>query len=237
MEAPTHYRVLGVGEFASRPEIKAAWRTIAKACHPDNTNDPRRVARFKLAVAAKEVLLDDDLRDVYDHELSEARMVAGRFSRDLRQEPERKPAPRCARCGSEVSATGCVKCALMDLAARRRASQQQPRKPRRKRRVKIDLEPVLDELRAREAATEVPAWETDHADADSLLSGLLERSVTNPMRRPRRGDGPRVEIHVSPEMVVVLDQSTFDALHRVNENMGMARKMVDIVRRWALPKV
>ncbi len=60
------YKALGVAKDASGPEIKKAFRTLAKKHHPDsNENDPKAEARFKEVSEAYDVLSDDAKRAEY----------------------------------------------------------------------------------------------------------------------------------------------------------------------------
>ncbi|MDI7861437.1 DnaJ domain-containing protein [Rhizobiaceae bacterium n13] len=61
------YAVLGVKRDAGADEIKSAWRTVAKASHPDrNQADPSASARFAEAGRAYEMLKDPEKRSRYD---------------------------------------------------------------------------------------------------------------------------------------------------------------------------
>jgi DnaJ-class molecular chaperone len=61
------YKTLGVRPDAGVDEIKAAWRTMAKAIHPDhNRNDPTATARFAEVGRAYETLKDPKKRSQYD---------------------------------------------------------------------------------------------------------------------------------------------------------------------------
>src|SRR5918999_3287046 len=66
------YEVLGVGRSAGEPEIKKAFRRLARELHPDtNTEDPGAEEKFKEAAEAYEVLSDAERRrqyDAYGHE-------------------------------------------------------------------------------------------------------------------------------------------------------------------------
>lgn len=66
--AASHYEVLGVGRTATPADIKKAFRTRAKAVHPDlNTHASRPDAEaFLRIVAAYEVLSDPEQRRLYD---------------------------------------------------------------------------------------------------------------------------------------------------------------------------
>src|ERR1700690_816005 len=62
-----YYEVLGVPRDASEPEIKKAFRRLARELHPDvNQHDPDAEEKFKEAAAAHEVLTDADRRATYD---------------------------------------------------------------------------------------------------------------------------------------------------------------------------
>lgn len=69
----THYEVLGVGARASRGEIKAAYRRLAREVHPDAAGD-RGDEGFIRLHAAYATLADPDERSRYDRD------VAGRAS-------------------------------------------------------------------------------------------------------------------------------------------------------------
>ncbi|MBP1859557.1 DnaJ C-terminal domain-containing protein [Rhizobium herbae] len=69
------YSVLGVRRNAGPDEIKAAWRSMAKAVHPDqNRDDPLATQRFAEAGRAYEVLKDPKLRNRYDYARREAEL-------------------------------------------------------------------------------------------------------------------------------------------------------------------
>lgn len=61
------YEVLGVSRTASEPEIRKAYREVARMSHPDrNPGDRRAEETFKQATHAKEVLLNKKKRALYD---------------------------------------------------------------------------------------------------------------------------------------------------------------------------
>jgi molecular chaperone DnaJ len=61
-----YYGVLGVDRSASGPEIKKAYRKMARAYHPDVSDAPDAEARFKEINEAYQVLSDPEKRRVYD---------------------------------------------------------------------------------------------------------------------------------------------------------------------------
>ena len=62
-----YYDVLGITRAASDQDIKAAFRRLAKECHPDTCNgDTTSEKRFKEVNEAYEVLKDADKRAAYD---------------------------------------------------------------------------------------------------------------------------------------------------------------------------
>jgi DnaJ-class molecular chaperone len=61
------YKVLGVARGASAADIKKAYRTLAKANHPDgNADNPAALERFKEANSAYELLSDAETRGRFD---------------------------------------------------------------------------------------------------------------------------------------------------------------------------
>ncbi|MEB3045800.1 DnaJ C-terminal domain-containing protein [Rhizobium mulingense] len=62
------YKILGVKRDAAADEIKAAWRNMAKAAHPDhNQDDPTANARFAEIGRAYETLRDPRKRSLFDN--------------------------------------------------------------------------------------------------------------------------------------------------------------------------
>jgi DnaJ-class molecular chaperone len=61
------YQRLGVARGATEPEIKKAYRSLAKQLHPDrNRDNPKAAERFAQVTAAYDLLSDADKRARYD---------------------------------------------------------------------------------------------------------------------------------------------------------------------------
>ncbi len=72
-----HYAALELESDATQREIRAAYRRLARATHPDgNAGDPRLERRFKKIARAYEVLSDPKRRTAYDERLTYGRFAA-----------------------------------------------------------------------------------------------------------------------------------------------------------------
>ncbi|HUQ78486.1 MAG TPA: DnaJ domain-containing protein [Patescibacteria group bacterium] len=72
----SHYAALEVAPTATQRQIRAAYRRLARATHPDgHDGDPGLVRRFKRIARAYEVLGDPARRRAYD-----TRLTSGRFA-------------------------------------------------------------------------------------------------------------------------------------------------------------
>ena len=61
-----HYDVLGLYSDADSDAVKKAYRSLAKAFHPDTSTHPNAVERFQKITEAYEVLSDSKRREEYD---------------------------------------------------------------------------------------------------------------------------------------------------------------------------
>ena len=66
-----HYEVLGIPSSATAEEIKARYRELAKATHPDVNGAADAVERFVSLRRAYDALLADMLRAEHDQQLGE----------------------------------------------------------------------------------------------------------------------------------------------------------------------
>eukprot|EP01063_Lacrimia_lanifica_P041391 TRINITY_DN9641_c0_g1_i2.p1 TRINITY_DN9641_c0_g1~~TRINITY_DN9641_c0_g1_i2.p1 ORF type:complete len:313 (+),score=109.47 TRINITY_DN9641_c0_g1_i2:51-989(+) len=73
-----HYNVLGVNRTASEQDIKAAYKRLAKAYHPDKNSEGEEL--FKEVAAAYEVLSDPSKRSAYDRKACAAQAGYARRS-------------------------------------------------------------------------------------------------------------------------------------------------------------
>lgn len=69
-----HYQILGIPEDAELSQIKTAYRSLAKRCHPDTNHGSEAAAElFRQVNEAYRVLGDEQLRASYDHKLAAQR--------------------------------------------------------------------------------------------------------------------------------------------------------------------
>src|SRR5216683_69571 len=61
-----YYELLGIARDATEPEIKKAFRGLARELHPDVSEAPDAQERFREVVEAYEVLSKSETRELYD---------------------------------------------------------------------------------------------------------------------------------------------------------------------------
>lgn len=78
MAVETHYDILGIAPDASPSEIKAAYKSAARQCHPDVAGkDEKAKARFEAVTKAYKVLSDPEKRRWYDQQVTMPQSVDG----------------------------------------------------------------------------------------------------------------------------------------------------------------
>ena len=83
MEFKDYYQILGVNPDAETPQIKAAYRKLARKYHPDLNPEKDAEANFKEVAEAWEVLKDEGRRAEYD----ELRRYGGGQQQDFKPPP------------------------------------------------------------------------------------------------------------------------------------------------------
>ncbi len=108
--ADEFYQTLGVAKDADTNEIKRAFRTIARECHPDVAgDDPEKAERFKRSREAYEVLVDPELRAKYDRPKNKVVRPAGghgSFFDAMWKRTSRDPQPGTGFAEDTVSVKG-----------------------------------------------------------------------------------------------------------------------------------
>ncbi|WP_431321592.1 DnaJ C-terminal domain-containing protein [Rhizobium sp. YTU87027] len=98
------YKILGVKRDAGQDEIKAAWRNMAKAVHPDhNQGDPTASARFAEIGRAYETLKDPKKRSLFDNaaRMAEAKANEGTIMQQRQAAREAAARARAAQANAE----------------------------------------------------------------------------------------------------------------------------------------
>lgn len=98
------YKVLGVKQDAGADEIKAAWRSMAKAVHPDhNQGDPTATERFAEVGRAYETLKDPAKRSRYDQllQMAEAKQQGPTILQQRQAAREAAERAKAARANAE----------------------------------------------------------------------------------------------------------------------------------------
>ncbi len=243
----SHYEALGVAPDADVEQIKAAFRQVAKDCHPDRNPDPAAHARMSAASAAWSVLKDPAARAEHDAELA---AHAGTKRRTKKAPPPPKP---CITCGepSFQQSTKCWKCLLRDAVeeeGKRRVGEEAKRRDeaararaeaarRRRQDAQIQAamrEQALNEQRKNaESTTHMHGYDDPiHApDSDTLFEAILSESALRAARGVKR-DGVNVWLHITPDMKFEAKGSTVDLAKEVHKGLRQANRLLDRVSKW-----
>ncbi len=103
------YTQLGVARGADDDAVKAAWRLVAKECHPDRCgDDAAKLERFKACKGAYELLSDPTRRKFFDAFGQDAHSIG------LREEAQIRSALRARQGGmtrrAKIPREGCPAC-------------------------------------------------------------------------------------------------------------------------------
>lgn len=202
------YAVLGVRRDAGQEEIKAAWRSVAKAVHPDqNQDDPFATIRFTEAGRAYDLLRDPEKRSRYDraHRDAEVRreMELRRMEQMRRQQSARKAQGGSAQ-GVGESAEDMVSRifgvdARQHQAASNAAASPQPAAPAPERQAAAPKAPPP----ASEGIDSAKAAPRPATAASDIISSLLRRI---------RGSRPMVD--KAPDLACELTVTVEDLLNQ-----------------------
>ncbi len=120
------YSILGIEADADPDAVKAAWRVIARDCHPDKAgSDPASLRRFQAAKKAYAVLSDPLRRRFYDAFGQDAHALGLKEDADLeaalrarsgggfahREAVPRSECPACQGTGWRPNKRACTLCA------------------------------------------------------------------------------------------------------------------------------
>jgi curved DNA-binding protein CbpA len=85
-----YYAILGVPSSATKEQIKAAYRELARTTHPDAGGDHERFAQI---AEAWEVLSDDDEREYYDADRALQMRASRPYTRTASSSPSSSTKP------------------------------------------------------------------------------------------------------------------------------------------------
>ena len=190
------YSVLGVKRNAGQEEIKAAWRSLAKAVHPDqNHDDPLATVRFTEAGRAYDLLRDPDRRSRYDRQQREAEFA--RMEQMRRREAERKAKAEAPRMSGEDAEEMIARIFGVDSRGQKAEAKPQPR-------AQAQAQPQEARKPAEEPASDEAAPARADAPAPTLISAIL-----------RRIRGSRAKAEKAPDLVADVTVTVEDILNRV----------------------
>lgn len=198
------YTVLGVKRNAGPDEIRAAWRSLAKAVHPDqNHDDPLATVRFTEAGRAYDLLRDPEKRSRYDRTQREAEMR--RMEQMRRQQAERKARTEGPKATDESAEDMIARIFGVDSRGMAQEAKAEP-KPEPRPQPQDDARKAADEeAPGEEAAT---AKEVGVAPAAAILSAIV-----------RRIRGTRAKAEKAPDLVCEVVVAVEDILKKVRASV------------------
>jgi len=173
MAKKDYYNILGVKRNASEPEIKQAYRRLARKHHPDvNPGDKSAEARFKQINEAYEVLSDKETRKKYD-QFGDQWQYADQFARaGWQQTPFRDFAQRGGTASFQFG--GGDLGSLFDELLRGTGTRTYTRRaqPRRGRDMETPVEVTLEE--AYHGTTRTISLQVEEPCSTCKGSGLIQ---------------------------------------------------------------
>lgn len=207
------YAVLGVKRNAGQEEIKAAWRSLAKAVHPDqNHDDPLATVRFTEAGRAYDLLRDPEKRSRYDHQQREAELR--RMEQMRRQQAERKARTEAPRLSGEEAEDMIARIFGVDSRGQPAEDKPQARpqpepQAQAQQQAQANAAPAQDAARAaEEPAADETATVRAGAPAATLISAII-----------RRIRGGRARIEKAPDLVTDITVTVEDILNRTRPSI------------------
>ena len=199
------YSVLGVKRNAGQEEIKTAWRSLAKAVHPDqNHDDPLATVRFTEAGRAYDLLRDPDKRSRYDRQQREAELR--RMEQMRRQQTERKAKTETPPLSNEDAEDMISRIFGVDSRGQQSDAKPQARpQAQAQAQAQASAAPAQD---ARKSADEPASEETMPARAGAPAGALISAIL-------RRIRGSRAKIDKAPDLVADVTVTVEDILNRV----------------------
>jgi DnaJ-class molecular chaperone len=203
------YAILGVRRNAGQEEIKAAWRSVAKAVHPDhNQGDPLATERFAEAGRAYELLRDPVRRSRYDWARREAELRRMEALKQKMRGPEAVEEPVGAETAEEaVSRIFGVEPQAAASASRMKASA---RPEKAESTADARAEPVAEPKPEPSRAETAPARRSI-APAAELVSAIVQR-IRGRIARPAEK---------VPDLVVDVPVSLEDVINRARVSVEL----------------
>ncbi|WP_331373605.1 DnaJ C-terminal domain-containing protein [Sinorhizobium chiapasense] len=197
------YAILGVRRNAGQDEIKAAWRSVAKAVHPDhNHDDPLATQRFAEAGKAYELLRDPVLRSRYDRVRREAELRRMEAMKQKMRGPEPAEQPIDAETAEEAISR------IFGVEPQAAPSPSKPKtayaRPVEKGEPPADTGPeaTADSKREEASKFEATAFRRSAAPAADLVAAIVRRIRGRVAKTAEKVPDLAVDVHVSIEQVV-----------------------------------
>jgi len=205
------YSVLGVKRNAGQDEIKAAWRSVAKAVHPDqNHDDPNATVRFTEAGRAYDLLRDPDKRSRYDRHQREAELR--RMEQMRRQQAERKAQAEAPQRAVDEGAEDMI-ARIFGVDSRGQPAEAKPdARPQPQPQPQAQQPNAATTPDTRKTTGETAPDETASARAAAPAAAIISAII-------RRIRGSRAKVEKAPDLVADVTVTVEDILNRVRPTL------------------